>query len=161
MPKGQRMNERSNAAGGGSASRRWFAVIVVSLLMAGLVGMHALWTGSSTAHTETTSTLIAADSTGGGHDAAAVSASVAASAPLSAPADLSADCAGCATVGSHDVAAMCVTALILIVLLAVRALPREVRIGVAAMALSRLVGAMRASARPSSPDLTALSISRT
>ena len=149
------MNEWSNAAGGGSAYRRWFAVIVVSLLMAGLVGMHALWTGSSTAHTETTSTLIAADSTGGGHDAAAVSA------PLSAPADLSADCAGCATVGSHDVAAMCVTALILIVLLAVRALPREVRIGVAAMALSRLRGAMRASARPSSPDLTALSISRT
>ena len=32
------MNEWSNAAGGGSASRRWFAVIVVSLLMAGLVG---------------------------------------------------------------------------------------------------------------------------
>ena len=64
------MNEWSNAAGGGSASRRWFAVIVVSLLMAGLVGMHALWTGSSTAHTETTSTLIAVDSTGGDHDAA-------------------------------------------------------------------------------------------
>ena len=155
------MNEWSNTADGGSAARRWFAVIVVSLLMAGLVGMHAMWTGSSTSHTGTTSTLIAVGSTGGSHDAAAMSASVAASAPLSGSAHLSADCVGCATAGSHDVAAMCLTALILIVLLAARTLPREVRIGVAPMVVSRLVGAMRARARPYSPDLTALSISRT
>ena len=155
------MNEWSNTAGGCNPSRRWFAVVVVSLLMAGLVGMHALWTGSSAVHAGTTSTLIAVDSTAGGHDAATMSESAATPAPLSAPADLSADCAGCATTGSHDVAAMCVTALILIALLAAATLPREVRIGVASMVLGRLVGALRANARPYSPDLTALSISRT
>ncbi|MGP6204659.1 hypothetical protein [Microbacterium sp. F2] len=161
MPKGQRINERSNTAGGDSATRRWFTVVVVSLLMAGLVGMHALWTGSPTVHAGSMSTLIAVDSAAVGHDAANMSASAAAPSPLSAPGGLSADCAGCATTGSPDVAAMCVTALILIVLLAARTLPREVRIGAAPMVVSRLVGAMRASARPNSPDLTALSISRT
>ncbi|MBB6392993.1 DUF6153 family protein [Microbacterium thalassium] len=147
------MDVSSNAAGRVRADRRWFAVLVAVLLLAGLVGMHSLGSGTSSPHADTVGSAVVAEAAAPGHatDGAAM--------PSVLSQDVGADCAGCALAGEHDAVTMCVIALLVIALLAARTVPREIRTAGAGSVLFLRPVAPRA--RPDRPDLRTLSISRT